>query len=133
MRTATYNIVLCVPLNPNNYITVFMVCQTNLMCFLCEKSFPQSFFLCVQNCGKLCGLCGKLVFLCLFSPFLALLCKKPVENFCGRDVLCDVFLFILFITFIKLLIFDKKSVIMVQENASSGHQNRREEGSHDRN
>ena len=60
----------------------------------------------------------------LFSPFYA---KNLWKTFCVADVLSLSFFAFLFITFIKLLIFYKKSVIMVQENVSSGHKNRRRE------
>ena len=59
-----------------------------------------------------------------FSPFYA---KNLWKTFCVADVFSFSFFAFLFITFIKLLIFYKKSVIMVQENVSSGHQNRRRE------
>ena len=48
------------------------------------------------------------------------------KTFC-RGVISSLFFLFLFITFVKLLIFYKKSVIMVSQNASSGHRNRRRE------
>ena len=77
-HTTLHSALFCaLPIIAQLFLFVKRICSV----FCVKKSFPQSFFNYVQNCGKPCGLCGKLAYSCQNTPFFVLLCKKAVENF----------------------------------------------------